>query len=67
MISTDFDTRQLLAREHRERLAQDMRLARGTRPDTDPPRRVTRALARIHEQIRSVPRLRPSHSQPQEV
>jgi hypothetical protein len=34
MISTDFETRQLLAREHRDQLARDMRLARRTRPET---------------------------------
>jgi hypothetical protein len=67
MISTDFETRQLLAREHRDQLAHDMRLARRTRPEgTSSPAR--RALARAHGSISSLPRLMPSRiRKPQEV
>jgi hypothetical protein len=67
MISTDFETRQLLAREHRDQLARDMRLARRTRPEGDsPPAR--RGLARAYDFISSLPRLKPSRiRKPQEA
>jgi hypothetical protein len=70
MIYTDFETRQLLAREHRDQLARDMQLARGTRPR---PERTSllaarRVLRRAHDLIRSLPRAMPSRiRQPQEV
>lgn len=67
MITTDFETRQLLAREHRDQLARDMRLARAARPEaaSTPSRR---ALARARDHIRSLPRLKPSRiREPQEV
>jgi hypothetical protein len=59
MISTDFDTRQLLARERRDQLARDMRLARRTRPE-GASSLARRALARTHNSIRSLPGLKPS-------
>ena len=54
MITTDFETRQLLAREHRDQLARDMRLARRTRPQRT---LLLAALRRAHHSIRSLPRL----------
>jgi hypothetical protein len=62
MISTDNETRQLLAREHQERLARDMRLARRTRPDEDAAPAARRALSRVHHQIRALTRFKPSHA-----
>jgi hypothetical protein len=65
MITTDFETRQLLAREHRDQLARDMRLARRTRPQR---LSLLAALRRAYDSIRSLPRVRPSRiRQPQEV
>jgi hypothetical protein len=64
MIFTDFETRQLLAREHRDQLARDMRLARRMRPA----RGSLLAARRAYDSIRSLPRLRPSRIRlPQEV
>ena len=60
MIHTDFETRQLLAREHRDQLARDMRLARRTRPERSPLLAARRALGRAHDRIRSLPRATPS-------
>jgi hypothetical protein len=60
MISTDFETRQLLVREHRDQLARDMRLARRTRPEGGSLLAVRRALRRAHDYIRSQPRVTPS-------
>jgi hypothetical protein len=56
MISTDFETRQLLGREHRDQLARDMRLARRTRPE-GASSLARRALGRAHDSISSLPRL----------
>jgi hypothetical protein len=67
MITTDLETRQLLARERRDQLARDMRLGRAARPEaaSSPARR---ALARAHDYVRALPRLKPSRiRQPQEV
>jgi len=66
MIGTDYETRQLLALEHRDQLARDMRLARRARADGGL-RLAPRALGRVHERIRSLARLKPSHVRPQEV
>lgn len=67
MIGTDIEPRRLLALEHREQLARDMRLARRARADGGL-RLVPRALGRAHDRIRSLPRLKPSHVQlPQKV
>ena len=67
MFYADFEIRQQLAREHRDGLARDFRLARRTRPDGEP-LAARRALGRVHDQIRSLARLKPSHVQrPQEV
>jgi hypothetical protein len=67
MIGTDFETRQLLALEHRDQLARDMRQARRARADGGL-RLTPRALGRVHDQIRSLARLKPSRvQQPQEV
>ena len=65
MISTDFETRQLLGREHRDQLARDMRLARRTRPEgaSSPARRT---LARAYDFISSLPRLPSRIVKPQE-
>ena len=60
MITTDFETRQLLALEHRDQLAEDMRLARRTRPQRTSLLTARRALRRVHDSIRSLPGLRPS-------
>ena len=60
MIFTDIDTRQLLAREHRDQLARDMRLARRTRTEGSSLLAARRVLGRAHHCIRSLPRLRPS-------
>lgn len=60
MITTDFETRQLLAREHRDQLARDMRLARRTRPEEASLPAAPRALRRAHDCIRSLPKLKPS-------
>jgi len=59
MIFTDIETRQLLAREHRDQLARDMRLARRTRTEGHSPL-ARRALARAHHSISALPRLKPS-------
>jgi hypothetical protein len=68
MISTDFETRQLLAREHRDQLARDMRLARRTQPERSSLLAVRRALRRTHDSIRWLPGLKPSSiRRPQEV
>ena len=65
MISTDFETRQLLAREHRDQLARDMRLARRTQPERSS---LLAALGRAHDQIRTLTRYKPSRARlPQEV
>jgi hypothetical protein len=66
MISTDFETRQLLGREHRDQLARDMQLARRPRPEGASPF-ARRALARAYDYISSLPRLRPSPRLQQEV
>jgi hypothetical protein len=67
MITTDFETRQLLTREHQDQLARDFRLARPTRPKGASPL-ARRALGRAHDYIRSLPRLKPSRiRKPQEV
>jgi hypothetical protein len=66
MITTDIETRQLLARERRDQLARDMRLARAARPEAGSPAR--RALARTRDYVSSVQRLKPSRiRKPQEV
>lgn len=68
MITTDFETRQLLARERRDQLERDMRLARRPRPEGATLLAARRALRRAHDHIRSLPRLKPSRiRQPQEV
>jgi len=67
MIGTDFETRQLLALEHREQLARDIQLARRARADGGPLRLGPRALGRVHDQIRSLARLKPSRVRPQEI
>jgi hypothetical protein len=68
MIHTDFETRQLLAREHRDQLARDMRLARRTRPQRASLLAARRVLERAHDHIRSLPSVKPSHiRKPQEV
>jgi hypothetical protein len=59
MIYTDFETRQLLAREHRDQLARDMRLARRIRPEGSSPV-AFRPLGRAHDYIRSLTRAKPS-------
>jgi hypothetical protein len=67
MISTDFETRQLLAREHRDQLALDFRLARPARPKGTSSL-ARRALGRAHDSINSLPRVKPSCiRKPQEV
>ena len=58
MIYTDFETRQLLAREHRDQPARDMRLARRTRPEGSS-LAAFRPLGRAHDYIRSLTRARP--------
>ena len=68
MITTDFETRQLLAREHRDQLARDMRLARRTRPEGASLLSARRALRQAHDCIRSLPKLKPTRiREPQEV
>jgi len=68
MITTDFETRQLLAREHRDQLARDMQLARRTRPQRSSLLAARRVLGRAHDSIRSAPRAKPSDiREPQEV
>jgi hypothetical protein len=68
MIPTDFETRQLLVREHRDQLARDMRLARRMRPERSRDLSVRRALDRAHVCIRFLARARPSNiHRPQEV
>ena len=68
MITTDFETRQLLARERRDQLARDMRLARRTRPEGASLLAARRALRRAHDCIRSLPKLESTRiRQPQEV
>ena len=59
MIYTDFETRQLLAREHRDQLARDMRLARRTRPEGSSSA-AFRPFGRAHDYIRSLTRAKPS-------
>jgi hypothetical protein len=67
MISTDFETRQLLAREHRDQLAPDIRLARRTPPEGSPLLAAHFALGRAHD-YSSLPRVMPSRiRKPQEV
>jgi hypothetical protein len=67
MFYADFEIRQQLAREHRDGLARDFRLARRPRPDGDAPLAARHALGRLHDQIRSLTG-KPSHVQrPQEV
>ena len=70
MIYTDFETRQLLAREHRDQLARDMRLARRTAPKRSPLLTTRYVLGRAHDCIRFLTRAKPkpsSISRPQEV
>jgi hypothetical protein len=68
MITTDFETRQLLAREHREQLALDMRLARRTRPEGPSLPAARRALRRAHDCIGALAKVKPSRiRRPQEV
>jgi hypothetical protein len=67
MISTDFETRQLLAREHRDQLAPDIRLARRRRPQRTSLLTAHFALGRAHD-YSSLPGVKPSHiRKPQEV
>ena len=67
MITSDFQTRQLLAAERRDRLALDMQLARRTRPE-GASSLARRALARAQNSISSLPGLKPSRiTKPQEV
>jgi hypothetical protein len=68
MISTDFETSQLLACEHRDQLARDMQPTRRTRPERAPLLAARRALRQAPDDIRSLPRVMPSCiRQPQEV
>ena len=68
IYNTDFETRQLLAREHRDQLAPDFRLARRTRPERASLLAARRALRRAHDCIRSLPKVKPSRiREPQEV
>jgi hypothetical protein len=68
MITTDFETRQLLAREHRDQLARDMRLARRTRPERASLLAARRALRRAYDWIRSLPKIKTSRiRRPQET
>jgi hypothetical protein len=68
MITTDFETRQLLAREHRAQLARDMQLARRTRPQRSSLLAARRVLRRAHDSIRSLPGVKPSGiREPKEV
>jgi hypothetical protein len=60
MISTDFETRQLLVREHRDQLARDMRLARRTRPEGSRLLAAHFGLGRAHDYIRSLTKRKPS-------
>jgi hypothetical protein len=53
MISTDFETRQLLAREHRDQLARDMQLARRPQPERSSFLAARRVLRRAHDSIRA--------------
>jgi hypothetical protein len=62
MIATDFETRQLLGREHRDQLARDMRLARRTRPGRSPFLTARRVLGRAHDCIRFPTRAKPEPS-----
>ena len=67
MLYADFETRQQLAREHRDELERTMRLARRPRPEAASPAAVHRALERAGHLIRF---LRPKASKaqlPQEV
>jgi hypothetical protein len=67
MFYADIEIRQQLAREHRDGLARDMRLARRARADGGL-QFAPRVLGRAHDQIRSLARLKPSRVQrPQEV
>jgi hypothetical protein len=68
MFYADFDTRQQLAREHRDELARDYRLAQRIRPDGEAPIATRSALGRVHDQIRVLTKLKSSNVQrPQEV
>jgi hypothetical protein len=68
MIYADFETRQQLAREHRDGLARDFRLARRPRPEGDASLATGRALGRAYDYIRSLTRSKPSPTRlPQEV
>jgi hypothetical protein len=68
MITTDFETRQLLAREHRAQLARDMQLARRTRPQRSSLLAARRVLRRAHDSIRWLPGVKPAGiREPQEV
>jgi len=68
MITTDFETRQPLASEHRDQLARDMRLARRTRQERSSLLSARGVLRRAHESIRSLPKVTPSRiRRPQEV
>jgi hypothetical protein len=68
MIATDFETRQLLAREHRDQLARDMQLARRMQPQRSSLLAARRVLRRAHNTIRALPRVVPSSiRRPQEV
>jgi hypothetical protein len=68
MLYADFEVRQQLARDHRDELAREMRLARRPRPEAAPLGAVRRALGRAHDQIRFPTRSSTAHSRlPQEV
>jgi hypothetical protein len=68
MLYADFEARQQLAREHRDELAREMRLARGPRTDAAPPAAARHPLRRFRAQIRPLARLRAWRGQlPQEA
>jgi hypothetical protein len=68
MLYADFEVRRQLARDHRDELARDMRLARRPRHEAAAPSSVRRALARVHDQVRFLTRTSPAHNRlPQEV
>ena len=68
MFYADFEIRQQLAREHRDALARDYRVAQRIRPDGEAPIATRRVLGRVTDQIRVLTKLKPSHVQrPQEV
>jgi hypothetical protein len=66
---TDFETRQLLGREYRDRLSRDMQAARRTRPERSSSPAALGVLGRAHDYIRFLTRTKrePSSIRPQEV